>query len=410
MSFHGASLPPIDLADRPDRGAAAGRDRAPAQAEDLHPDLRRGAGPPGGERCAHHRHHRRHADRHRPCALQRPLPGAILRRRHRRAARGDAGDRAGPRRDAAGRGAVLDVQPARLRRARPRRLPERRAGAARRWTDPAWSARTAPPTRACSCCRPCARCRTSSIGSPKDEQELRDLVVTALAMRDRWPCSTRATPARICADRPGRALEIGRGEVLREGCRPAARSASDRSSSACWVAAARGRWGLRPPSSTPAGRSRSDEALIAEHAAGKRPGGHRRGVRRHGRLRRRRPRRPEPRRHPGAAAQDRAGRGLRPPRRRSTTCAPSSGSTPRASWPRSARRSGAASTCRSTSSRAGEVGQPATAMLQGPDHAPAMPRIRLDQLLTERGLARSRGEAQALIHAGDGGARRQPAG
>jgi 23S rRNA (cytidine1920-2'-O)/16S rRNA (cytidine1409-2'-O)-methyltransferase len=28
-------------------------------------------------------------------------------------------------------------------------------------------------------------------------------------------------------------------------------------------------------------------------------------------------------------------------------------------------------------------------------------RIRLDQLLTERGLARSRAEAQALIHAGD---------
>jgi 23S rRNA (cytidine1920-2'-O)/16S rRNA (cytidine1409-2'-O)-methyltransferase len=38
-----------------------------------------------------------------------------------------------------------------------------------------------------------------------------------------------------------------------------------------------------------------------------------------------------------------------------------------------------------------------------------MARIRLDQLLTERGLARSRAEAQALIHAGDvdvGGERR----
>jgi hypothetical protein len=30
-----------------------------------------------------------------------------------------------------------------------------------------------------------------------------------------------------------------------------------------------------------------------------------------------------------------------------------------------------------------------------------MTRIRLDQLLTDRGLARSRAEAQALIHAGD---------
>lgn len=33
--------------------------------------------------------------------------------------------------------------------------------------------------------------------------------------------------------------------------------------------------------------------------------------------------------------------------------------------------------------------------------APDMARIRLDQLLTERGLARSRAEAHALIHAGD---------
>src|SRR5690606_40797376 len=31
---------------------------------------------------------------------------------------------------------------------------------------------------------------------------------------------------------------------------------------------------------------------------------------------------------------------------------------------------------------------------------PAMARMRLDQLLTDRGLARSRAEAQALIHAG----------
>ena len=36
-----------------------------------------------------------------------------------------------------------------------------------------------------------------------------------------------------------------------------------------------------------------------------------------------------------------------------------------------------------------------------------MTRIRLDQLLVERGLARSRAEAQALIVAGDGGAGRE---
>ena len=130
MSFHGASLPPIDLGpDRPDRGAAPRRERAEAQAEDLHADLRRGARPPGRDRCAHLRDHRRHADRHRPLPLRRPLPGPLPRRRHRRAALGGPRDRPGPRRAAPGRGAVLDLQPARVRPARPRRLPERRPGA-----------------------------------------------------------------------------------------------------------------------------------------------------------------------------------------------------------------------------------------------------------------------------------------
>ena len=36
-----------------------------------------------------------------------------------------------------------------------------------------------------------------------------------------------------------------------------------------------------------------------------------------------------------------------------------------------------------------------------PGYHPPMARIRLDQLLTERGLARSRAEAQALVHAGE---------
>jgi 1-deoxy-D-xylulose-5-phosphate synthase len=55
------------------------------------------------------------------------------------------------------------------------------------------------------------------IGSPKDEQELRDLVVTAL--RHHGPISIHypRDAGEDLADRPARALEIGRGEVLRTG-------------------------------------------------------------------------------------------------------------------------------------------------------------------------------------------------
>ena len=111
-----------------------------------------------------------------------------------------------------------------------------------------------------------------AIGSPKDEQELRDLVVTALG----------ASPGRSALHYPrdagedlagpgGTALEIGRGEVLRGGRRPAAGRlradrpapalASPRRSSADGVGATviNARW-AKP----------LDEALIAEHAAGKR--------------------------------------------------------------------------------------------------------------------------------------------
>ena len=77
------------------------------------------------------RDHRGHADRHRPVEVPGGLPGSIPRRWHRRAARRDDGQRARDRRDAPGRGAVLHVPPARLRPDRPRRLPERPAGAAR---------------------------------------------------------------------------------------------------------------------------------------------------------------------------------------------------------------------------------------------------------------------------------------
>jgi 1-deoxy-D-xylulose-5-phosphate synthase len=56
-----------------------------------------------------------------------------------------------------------------------------------------------------------------AIGSPKDEQELRDMVVTA--MQHDGPISLHypRDPGEGLADRDGQPLEIGRGEVLRGG-------------------------------------------------------------------------------------------------------------------------------------------------------------------------------------------------
>jgi 1-deoxy-D-xylulose-5-phosphate synthase len=59
------------------------------------------------------------------------------------------------------------------------------------------------------------------IGSPKDEQELRDMVVTAFAHAGPICLHYPRDPGEDLPDRDGEPLEIGRGEVLRTG-RPAA--------------------------------------------------------------------------------------------------------------------------------------------------------------------------------------------
>ncbi len=55
------------------------------------------------------------------------------------------------------------------------------------------------------------------IGSPKDEQELRDMVVTAFAQAGPISLHYPRDPGEDLPDREGSALEIGRGEVLRDG-------------------------------------------------------------------------------------------------------------------------------------------------------------------------------------------------
>ena len=109
------------------------------------------------------------------------------------------------------------------------------------------------------------------IGSPKDEQELRDLVVTALDQSGPAALLYPRDAGEDLADRQGRTLEIGRGEVLRTGddlllvgfgpivqrlMTVAAELASADGLEATVINA---RW-AKP----------MDEALIAEHAAGKR--------------------------------------------------------------------------------------------------------------------------------------------
>jgi 1-deoxy-D-xylulose-5-phosphate synthase len=55
------------------------------------------------------------------------------------------------------------------------------------------------------------------IGSPKDEQELRDMVVTAFSQSSPISLHYPRDPGEDLPDRDGAVLEIGRGEVLREG-------------------------------------------------------------------------------------------------------------------------------------------------------------------------------------------------
>jgi 1-deoxy-D-xylulose-5-phosphate synthase len=108
------------------------------------------------------------------------------------------------------------------------------------------------------------------IGSPKDEQELRDLVATALSHEGPVSIHYPRDAGEDLSDRPGRLLDIGAGEVLQEGedlllvgfgpivqrLRAAAEELAAGGLTATIINA---RW-AKP----------MDAALIARHAAGKR--------------------------------------------------------------------------------------------------------------------------------------------
>ena len=97
----------------------------------VHRGLRPGAGARGRPRAAPGRDHRRDDRRDRPGALRRRAPGPLLRRRHRRAARGDVRRRPRLRGDAARGRRLLDLPAARLRPGAARRLPPGAAGGLR---------------------------------------------------------------------------------------------------------------------------------------------------------------------------------------------------------------------------------------------------------------------------------------
>ena len=109
-----------------------------------------------------------------------------------------------------------------------------------------------------------------AIGSPKDEQELRDLVVTALAHDGPMALLYPRDAGEDLADRTGEPLEIGRGEVLREGADMLLLGFGPIVQRLLTVAAALESDGLAATAINARWAKPLDERLIAEHAAGKR--------------------------------------------------------------------------------------------------------------------------------------------
>jgi 1-deoxy-D-xylulose-5-phosphate synthase len=109
-----------------------------------------------------------------------------------------------------------------------------------------------------------------AIGSPKDEQELRDLVVTAFGHAGPMALLYPRDAGEDLADRVGARLEIGRGEVLREGGEVLLVGFGPIVQRLLAVADALAADGVEATVLNARWAKPLDEVLITEHAAGKR--------------------------------------------------------------------------------------------------------------------------------------------
>ena len=108
-----------------------------------------------------------------------------------------------------------------------------------------------------------------AIGSPKDEQELRDLVVTALEHPGPMALLYPRDAGEDLPDRVGEAVEVGRGEILRSGTDLLLVGFGPVVQRLLEVAAALEMEGLSSTVLNARWAKPLDESLIAEHAAGK---------------------------------------------------------------------------------------------------------------------------------------------
>jgi len=109
------------------------------------------------------------------------------------------------------------------------------------------------------------------IGSPKDEQEMRDMVVTAMAQDGPVSLHYPRDAGEDLPDRQGERLEIGRGEVMRTGDDLLLVGFGPIVQRLCQVAdALEGEHGISATLVNARWAKPLDEALLAEHAAGKR--------------------------------------------------------------------------------------------------------------------------------------------